>query len=177
MPSNIGVISLAAAACALLLTANAWADMGFLNFDDPDAPRWQEEETVLPALPRDESLREFHVSELTQHRFFIDGTTLTVGKDGVVRYVLVIRTRGGATNVSLEGIRCDSREFKIYATGLRDGSWSKSRRSEWRPIENKPANRHHAALSRDLFCPGGVAISTAAEGREALRLGRHPHAI
>lgn len=39
------------------------------------------------------------------------------------------------------------------------------------------ANRHHAALSRDLFCPGGVAISTAAEGREALRLGRHPHAI
>ncbi len=166
-----------AVACALLLAGSAWAEIRFRNLDDPDAPRWQEEETVLPAFPQDANLQEFYVSELTQHRFFIDGATLAVGKDGVVRYVLVIRTRGGATNISLEGIRCESREFKIYATGQRDGSWTKSRRDEWRPIENKPANRHHAALSRDLFCPGGVAIRNPAEGRDALRLGKHPQAI
>lgn len=169
--------ALLAGLCAGFVAGTAWADIGFRNFDDPDAPRWQEEETVLPEFPRDENLREFYVSELTQHRFFIDGATLSVGKDGVVRYVLVIRTRGGATNVSLEGIRCENRKFKIYATGQRDGSWTRSRRDEWRPIENKPANRHHAALSRDLFCPDGVAIRTPAEGREALRLGKHPKAL
>jgi len=178
MQSDSGIKRIAAAAaCALLLAGSAWAEIRFRNLDDPDAPRWQEEETVLPAFPQDANLQAFYVSELTQHRFFIDGTTLAVGKDGVVRYVLVIRTRGGATNISLEGIRCESREVKIYATGQRDGSWTKSRRDEWRPIENKPANRHHAALSRDLFCPGGVAIRTPAEGREALRLGKHPQAI
>jgi len=161
---------------AWLAAAPAGADIGFRNFDDPDAPRWQEEETVLPAFPQDANLREFYVSELTRHRFFIDASTLVIGKDGVVRYVLVIRTQGGATNISLEGMRCETREFKIYATGQRDGNWTRSRRDEWRPIENKPANRHHAALSRDLFCPNGVAIRSPDEGRNALRLGRHPDA-
>jgi hypothetical protein len=70
--------------------------------------------------------------------------------------------------------------WKHYATGNRDGgTWTKSRaaRIEWRPIENKPVNRHHAALSRDLFCPQGNAINTADEGRNALRLGVHPNSI
>jgi hypothetical protein len=84
----------------------------------------------------------------------IDDSTLTVGSDGVVRYVLVVQTSGGATNVSFEGINCKDRSWKHYATGNRDsGTWTKSRaaRIEWRPIENKPINRHHAALSRDFF--------------------------
>ena len=37
-------------------------------------------------------------------------------------------------------------------------------------------NRHHAALSRDYFCPGGVPIFKADEGRDALRRGKHPQA-
>jgi hypothetical protein len=100
-----------------------------------------------------------------------------VGKDGVVRYVLVVQTSGGATNISFEGIRCDAREFRLYASGHREGRWTKARLSEWRPIENKPVNRHHAALSRDLFCPNGVAIYTPDEGRDALRRGKHPQAL
>ncbi len=156
-----------------------WVTIGLaapIDLNDPDAPPWREGETVLPEFPREENLREFYVSELTQHRFFIDAATLTVGEDGVVRYVLVVRTGGGATNITLEGMRCETRAFKIYATGRHDGSWTRSRRDEWRPIENKPANRHHAALSRDLFCPNGVAIRSPEEGRNALRLGKHPDA-
>jgi hypothetical protein len=160
------------------LTAGlARADIGFRNLDDPDAPQWQEEDTTLPEFPKDENLREFYVGALTRHRFFIDGSTLGVGKDGVVRYVLVVRTSGGATNITLEGMRCASREFKIYATGQSDGSWSRARHDRWRPIENKPVNRQHAALFRDLFCPAGTPIRSPDEGREALRLGKHPEAV
>ncbi|MCX8016983.1 MAG: CNP1-like family protein [Rhodocyclaceae bacterium] len=156
--------------------AAAAADIGFRNLDDPDAPRWQEEAVEPPAYPQAANLLPFYVSEMTAHRFFIDGSTLSVGKDGVVRYVLVVQTSGGATNVSFEGIRCETREFRIYATGRHDGSWAKARVSPWRPIENKPMNRHHAALSRDLFCPSGAPIATPAEGREALKRGKHPNA-
>lgn len=161
----------------LLATTVVMADVRFRDLSDPDAPKWTEDEAVLPEFPKTENLLPFYVSEMTAHRFMIDASTLQVGKDGVVRYVLVVQTSGGATNISFEGIRCDAREFRLYASGHREGRWTKARLSEWRPIENKPVNRHHAALSRDLFCPNGVAIYTADEGRDALRRGKHPQAL
>ena len=114
---------------------------------------------------------------MATNKYFIDASTLAVGADGVVRYVLVVHTSGGATNVSFEGINCKERSWKHYATGRSDnGTWTKSRAAhiDWRPIENKPVNRHHAALSRDYFCPLGNVIYSADEGRNALRLGKHP---
>lgn len=149
------------------------------NFEER-AP-WQEQQAVeLPAFPKEENLREFYVSAIATNKYLIDASTLVVGTDGVVRYVLVVKTSGGATNVSFEGIHCANRSWKHYATGNKDkDTWTKSHaaRIEWRPIENKPVNRHHAALSRDYFCPGGIAIYTADEGRNALRLGKHPNSL
>jgi hypothetical protein len=76
---------------------------------------------------------------VTTNKYFIDASTLSVGSDRIVRYVLVVRTSGGASNVSFEGINCKELTWKHYATGRSDGTWTKSRaaRTEWRPIENK----------------------------------------
>ena len=150
------------------------------NRGDEEEKPWQELEIDPPAFPKQENLREFYVSAVATNKYLIDASTLAVGADGVVRYVLVVKTSGGATNVSFEGIRCQERTWKHYATGRSDSAtWTTSRaaRNDWRPIENKPVNRHHAALSRDLFCPSGSAIKSADEGRNALRLGKHPNAI
>lgn len=166
----------AALLSGLLLSVTASAAPGLRDNDDPDAAKWEEEVLQLPTFPQEATLQEFYVSATTAHKYFIDTATLSVGKDGVVRYALVVRTSGGATNISYEGMRCQTREYRIYATGSHDGSWVPARRSEWRPVENKPTNRHHAALSREYFCPGGTAIHSADEGREALRLGKHPRA-
>lgn len=166
------------AAWLLLAALPALADIRFRTFeDDFDAPKWQEQEVPPPDYPKDETLQEFYVSAGTTNRFFVDGATLNPGiADGVIRYVLVVRTPGGASNVTYEGIRCATRELRLYATGRSDGTWSKARLSEWKRIENKPINRHHAALSRDYLCPAGSMIQTAAEGREAFKLGKHPAA-
>jgi hypothetical protein len=144
---------------------------------EEEAP-WQEQlEVGLPAFPKQEDLREFYVSAVATNTYLIDASTISVGSDNVVRYVLVVKTSGGATNISFEGLNCKERSWKHYATGRSDGTWMRSQaaRIEWRPIENKPVNRHHAALSRDQFCPMGNAIRTADEGRNALRLGKHPN--
>lgn len=159
-----------------MMSAAAYADVGFRNFEDPDAPKWVEGEVVFPAYPDEGRLAEFYVSAVAANRFFVDVASLSVGKDGVVRYVLVVKTAGGATNVTFEGIRCGAREYRLYATGRSDRTWASSRSDQWRPIENKPINRHHAALDREFFCPLGVAIVDAEEGIEALRLGRNPRA-
>jgi CNP1-like family len=95
-----------------------------------------------------------------------------VGKDGVVRYVLVARSAQGAQSVSFEGIRCSTSEFRIYATGGDDG-WLRSS-SPWRPIAPRAVQRWHNALRDEYFCPFGNPIHSAAEGVDALRRGGHP---
>jgi len=149
------------------------------GYEGEEEKVWKEEEVEPPTFPKQENLVEIYVSAVATNKYFIDASTLNVGTDGVVRYVLVVKTSGGATNVSFEGMRCKELTWKHYATGGSDGTWTKSRalRTEWRPIENKPINRHHAAISRDLFCPIGNPIQSPEEGRNALRLGKHPKSI
>ncbi|HUW37595.1 MAG TPA: CNP1-like family protein [Rhodocyclaceae bacterium] len=137
-------------------------------------PKEDELGIPLPAFPKAENLIEFYVSAATRNHFFIDSPNLSVGADGVVRYVLVVKTAGGATNTSFEGIDCRSDEYRLYATGHSDGSWARARLSVWRPIENESVNGDHAALSRDYFCPEGLPIADAAAGRAALRTGTSP---
>lgn len=145
-----------------------------IEYVEPEVVEWKELEVPPPDFPRPENLREFYVSPTATSIYLIDASTLSPGSDGIVRYVLVVSTAGGAQNISFEGIRCEEGTWKLYATGS-DGQWNKARISEWRPIENKPVNRYHAALSRELFCPDGIPIATADEGRNALRLGKHPN--
>ena len=150
--------------------------MACASSGDADETPWEEGGTTLPAFPQDADLIEFYVSSATANRFFIDGKSLNAGSDGVVRYVLVIKTSGGATNVNFEGIRCGAREHKLYATGRFDRSWGPLLAGQWRPIEYKDRNRHHSVLSHTFFCPNGVPIRSAEEGRDALRSGKHPDA-
>lgn len=149
--------------------------LGFAASDDDDeAKSWQEAAVVLPAPPAEASLLPFYVSAASANRFFIDASALSVGGDGVVRYTLVVVSPEGGRNVSFEGMRCETKERRIYASGRADGSWSESRVKEWRRIQDAYGNRHHAALFLEYFCPGGVIVRDTAEAREALRLGGHP---
>lgn len=136
----------------LLLAATAYAQSQFEeDFDDHDKP-WQEIAIQLPAAPKPENLLPFYVSATATQNFAIDASSVTVGADGVVRYVLVTSSEAGARNVSYEGIRCSTYEKKLYAFGQPDGSWSRSRRDQWERIKGNAANRQHAALAKDYFC-------------------------
>lgn len=160
-----------------LIVVSAAAQLGIdQKYDEPEQWRGSGRETPLPAFPRQENLVEFYVSAIASNRFFIDATSLSVSPDGVVRYTLVVKTAGGATNISFEGIRCGSSEYKMFATGRDDGTWARARADDWRRIENKPMNRHHAVLNREFFCPDGLPLADAAEGVDALWRGKHQRA-
>jgi len=161
---------------AALAAPAAALEVRFREWEDPDEPKWQELEAPFPAFPKDDDLIEFYVSATTTNRFFVDGATLSPGADGVVRYALVVRTAGGATNVTYEGLRCATLEYRLYATGRRDGTWVQARKGDWKELANSVTNRQQAALSRDYLCPSRLPILTAEEGRDALRRGGHPNA-
>ena len=152
---------------SLFVSVSAYAD-----FDEDYALKtWQEIEVQLPSAPRPESLQSFYVGAATDNRFLIDLSSLSVGSDGVVRYVLLVLTPGGARNVTFEGMRCETGERRIYASGRSDGAWSKSRNNDWMPIKKEGSNRYHAALYFDYFCPDGIIVQSVKDAKDALRRG------
>lgn len=163
-------------ALAWILLAGAGVPaVGATAEDDEEMEKaWEESAWELPAPPKGADLVPFYVSATADNRFFVDSRSLSVGSDGVIRYTLVVETPSGVRNVSYEGMRCQTRERRLYAIGQPDGSWSKSRVVRWERVREAVTNRQHAALFHEYFCPGGIVVMSADEARLALRQGGHP---
>lgn len=122
-------------ACLLLalMPLLAWAR------DDGDEARkaaagWVEAGYTLPSPPDERHLLAFRVGAHPVGRFLLDPESLTVGEDGVIRYTLVMRGSGGASTTTFEGVRCGTRERRLYANLERDGGWRPFKKSAWQPL-------------------------------------------
>ena len=147
----------------MFCVASAYAQSRFEeDFDDAEKP-WQEIAIQLPVAPKQENLVPFYVGPTATQEFEIDLSSVELGKDGVVRYVLVTTSPSGVKNISFEGIRCETDERKLYAFGRSDGSWSRSRRDRWERINSAIPNRQHAALAHDYFCENLTIAGDAQE--------------
>ena len=135
---------------------------------DQDAD-WSEMLLTMPQGPKETALLPIQVGPTASQRFFIDSQSVSVSKDGVVRYTLISVGNGGAKNISYEGLRCESREKRLYAFGRQDGSWSKARSSSWGKINPKALNTQHATLANDYFCMASTVAGTAAQIVKRLR--------
>lgn len=142
---------------------------------DLDRPKEElkELEVKLPPYPADDDLVAFESGAASAHDFYIDSKALSVGEDGIVRYTLVVKTAGGATNVTYEGIRCDLRQVKVYASGRPDRTWAPSRNPQWTRITMQQVNIHHGVLYGEYFCAGQNSRTPVASKEEALNLLRY----
>ena len=137
----------------------------------------QENKVTLPAAPKSENLIPFDAGPARRgFEHFVDQTSLKVGEDGVIRYVLVVKSDMGAKNVTYEGIRCTTRERKIYAYGRPDGSWHEPRGVEWKKIGQPTVEGPIYVLYNDFFCPMRQAVKSTGEAIAALKVGEHPRA-
>jgi CNP1-like family. len=143
------------------------------DFDNEfdEKPR-TEIEVQLPPFPEKENLIPFEVGAVRNQQFFIDGHSISVGSDEVIRYTLVVIGSGGAQNITFEGMRCTTGEFRVYAFGRSDKTWSRARNDKWGKIP-PGSNRVHANLFSDYFCSVGErAIFSPDDARNALRYSR-----
>jgi len=132
------------------------------NTDDADTDVLKAESpVVLPAPFQKNNLLSFYVSPTTTLDFAVDAKSVSVTEEGIVRFVLVVTSQSGASNISYEGIRCSTGERKLYAVGQTNGSWTAARRDVWETIIDRGINRQHAALAKDYFCETGMVAGKA----------------
>lgn len=151
-----------------LLSAHSLAD-GFDN--EYEEKPWAEIEVQLPAFPEPINLIPFQVGAMADNKYLIDGNSLSVGSDGVLRFTLVVISSAGAQNITYEGLRCATAERRFYAYGRSDKTWSKARSNQWGKIQGS-TNHHHVELYSNYFCTVGAAyIRNADDARRVLRNG------
>ncbi|NCS66405.1 MAG: hypothetical protein COS39_04855 [Hydrogenophilales bacterium CG03_land_8_20_14_0_80_62_28] len=136
----------------LLWPGHALAEFSFDYDFDAHQKTWQELQAQLPAAPKVANLIPFEVGPAAPHRYFLDRSAISAGTDGVVRYTVVVRTAGGAENVSYEGMRCASAEQKIYAFGRPNGDWARNKYAGWQPIALRQASSYQRELFEYWFC-------------------------
>jgi hypothetical protein len=112
---------------------------------------WQEGSVEIPDAFDPEDLQPFTVNG-SQDRFeyAIERGSLQAGRDGVVRFLLVIRSTRGAVNSSYEGLRCGHRQSKVYAYGSGSGL-SPLPAPQWQEIP-KTSSGYQAILYEDMLC-------------------------
>ncbi|MBX6392777.1 MAG: CNP1-like family protein [Burkholderiales bacterium] len=161
---------------AALLATAAQAQIPLFDHDPrgrvPEEFEYAQERPVeFPALPAADKLLPFDPGRPTSMRFYVDGDSVSVGEDGVVRYTLVVEGDAGTRNIMYEGVRCKTAERKTYGFGQPDGSWSRARDPQWEQYAYDVPRR---TLYVNFLCPLKGPIRTAEEGVQALREGAHP---
>jgi len=161
MPRTLGLLPLL---LALIASPSLARERPFV--DEPSTERpdveegafWSEAGITLPAYPQDADLVEFSVDNPgSPFRYFIDPKSLTVGStDQVVRYTLVVQAPSGSRNVSFEGLRCDTREYKTYAFGTGKGRFRPLTAPQWEHIKSSGPYSHYRDLREFYFCQPNV---------------------
>lgn len=158
--------------CCLIAVLYAFPARAQNIGEDFDDQEWKEQVARLPIFPSPENLIRVPIGIEVTFSFFVDQTSIDVGKDGVIRYTVVARSQVGAENVSFEGIRCTTRERKIYAFGRPDKSWVQARNPTWASITSARLNPYHADLADRYFCPQRTPVFDSASAIRNLRSDR-----
>jgi hypothetical protein len=160
---------------ALLLQGCASRNVEPVGFEadfESDGKSWKEITAQIPPYPKGGSLLAVPTGTATSHQFYVDATSLALGEDGVMRYTVVTKTAGGATNVTFEGIRCETRERKVYAVGRPDGSWVRARDAQWQRIVLRDLTPYSHTLYHQFFCTERTRPTPVRIALDALRRGR-----
>ena len=134
------------------------AEIVKIDYDDEDSAVPENTSIQLPATSQPANWIRFKTKRLAENQTALDTDSISVGGDGITRYTLLVRTPRGVDNVSYEGIRCATREWKMYATGRSDGGWSRVPEPRWRRIDEVGINAVRLTLFDDYACDRGGSV-------------------
>jgi hypothetical protein len=128
----------------------------------PVDPDWREAEAPPPPAFRQSGLIALDMPR-SSLRFGVDPASVSLGSDGIVRYVVVAASATGAVNGLYEGIRCDTAEFKVYARYNAGSGWTVAKESPWRPLHDAQTSSHSLLIARTGACVGHAPNRSATQ--------------
>jgi len=134
---------------------------------------WREDSIELPPLSSADAYNEVQVSNMGRSILKVDPSSVRVGNDGVVRFIYAIVSSSGIANIFYEGYRCETSEYKLYATSSEfDKPWSVLRKAIWRAIVPQGHINYRDDLRRYYICPWGGGAQTVSKMSGALKKGK-----
>jgi CNP1-like family len=130
------------------------------DFDDSQVEQWKESEIGLPPYPRDENLLAVPLPATDTLKIYIDRASLSRGPDRVARFSLVVESPSGARSVFYDGLRCETREYKTYAIGTPEQTFTPVKQAVWRPIPRPAANAFRYHLYQHYICDAHASPRT-----------------
>ena len=124
-----------------------------------DNPDWVEIPTPPPPQFSKDHLIAIDMPLHITVKVGVDPSTITVGTDGLVRYVLVMTNSSGSSNAIYEGIRCVSDEVKTYARSGASGQWNMVEKPAWKSVSENMPSLHAKAFARQGGCQSRLATS------------------
>lgn len=158
-----------AAALVMGAACASWAQTGN-GLDNLD---WVEEKEPPPPAFSKSRVLPLDMPNYVSVRVGIDPATVSVGQDGVVRYVAVMTNASGTVNAVYEGIRCASDQVKTYARAGASGEWSFIPEPSWREVNGNQPSKHAYVFARLAACDVRVA-NRHAEVIKALQTQQRP---
>ncbi len=140
---------------------------------------WKEAGRHLPGYPQENDLLEISgPPAYRNYHYLIDGKTLVVGADGVVRYSIVIRSPSGSDNVMYDGLRCSNSQIKNYAYGTSDmdgkKKWINKQNISWNAIRSSGVTGYSRTLAENYFCDHNGAVLKRHEIIQNIKYGKGP---
>lgn len=115
---------------------------------------WQEDEvTSFPDFDPKRAL-PIEVNVHSQLQWTIDPQTISIGKDSVVRYVVIGTSATGTINAMYEGVLCREGIYKVYARAINEAPWRATNTKEWSPLQDAPALGHERMIAQNYACEG-----------------------
>jgi hypothetical protein len=125
----------------------------FAQFATPLDPDWKEVEAPPPPALRTQGLIDLEIPR-SALRYGIDPASITLGPDGIVRYVVVAQSPSGTVNAMYEGLHCKTAEVKVYARHNPDSGWVAAKEPAWMPLHGASQTRHSLVIARGGACMG-----------------------
>lgn len=137
------------------------------------AQTWQEENTTLPAALSREGGIALEIRGGSELRFTVDPASISIGRDGVVRYVVRAVSRSGTENAVFEGVRCETGQATTYARwDSTRQQWQVPTQRDWRDLSGPAQSLVARHLANTGLCAGRAPNDSVRQILADLRLGR-----
>jgi hypothetical protein len=138
-------------------------------FDEKYAEKWKESAIELPPYPDDRNLLPVPMNNIDTLKVYIEDKSISRAPDRVARFSLVVESPSGARSVFYDGYRCETRQYKTYAIGTSQHTWSPVTNAQWQTVPRSEINAFRDVIYRRYVCDGQKSARSPEDLRRLLQ--------